>query len=88
MLHGQLNIWFLRQPEITLRRYVSVQALVLDICKEFLRKKQQVNTDENITNKTAPQCDASQPQPQTPIDSEKQQPKPLKNVKQEPVEVE
>ena len=61
-------------------------AFVLDICKEFFRQK--VVTDENKTNKTAPQCDAYQTQPQTPIDGEKQQPKPLKNVKQEPMEVE
>lgn len=38
-LRSQLNEWFMRQTETKLRRYVSQQANVVNICAELLQER-------------------------------------------------
>lgn len=84
----------MRQPETKLRRYVSVQLLVVEICVQFFLQKQTANEQQNQTEtasataektkahrETTPQIKREAAQISTDLDE--QQPA-LKRVKQEP----
>ena len=93
MLFADLNKWFMRQPEMKLRRYVSAQLLVVEICEQFFLQKQTANEQENqaetasataektkTQRETTPQIKREAAQISTDLD---EQPA-LKRVKQEP----
>ena len=79
-LFADLNKWFMRQPEIKLRRYVSAQLLVVEICEQFFLQKQTEQENQTERANETQQIKRETTQIATDLD---EQPA-LKRVKQEP----
>ena len=84
----------MRQPEMKLRRYVSAQLLVVELCVQFFLQKQTANEQQNQTETASATAEKTKAQRKTTqqikrettqiaTDLDEQQPA-LKRVKQEP----
>ena len=74
-LRAELNAWFLRQTDSKLRTYVSIMALVEDICFEFITQRPTPQIEGNLAK--------SKRREET---GESARAQPLKRVKREPMD--